>query len=91
MVGKFTFTCSIVFGDLIEKSLRFFFFFSDNYLILMFAPVHCPTTVKLIVVKSQLGFGVLNQKYILNPFLKSSNAHTVFEISFRVAPEQIIF
>lgn len=57
----------------------------------MYAPVHCPTTTKLIVVKSQLGFGILNQKYIANPFLKNSNAHTVFEISFTVAPEQIIF
>lgn len=56
----------------------------------MFAPVQCPITVKFMVVKSQLGFRILSQKYIVNPFLKSSNAHIAFEISFRVAPEQII-
>lgn len=56
----------------------------------MFAPVQCPTVVKFMVVKSHLGFRILSQKYIANPFLKSSNAHIAFEISFRVVSDQII-
>lgn len=61
-------------------------FFSDDYLILMFAPVHCPTTVKFLIVKLQLGFRALSQKYIAYPFLKNGNAHAIFEMHFRVVP-----